>query len=128
MHFQFPPAADSKLVRATRGAIIDIIVDLRPESRTYLQHVAVELTAENHRSLYVPERFAHGCQALEDRTEFTYLAGDYYAPDAVGGLRYDDPELGLEWPLAATDISAQDAAWKALADVEVELKRRMSRG
>src|SRR5215469_13011082 len=98
MHFQFPPAAETKIVRATRGAIVDIIVDLRPESPTYLQHVAVELTADNHRSLYVPERFAHGCQALEDDTEICYFAGDYYAPQSVGGLSHIDPKLGLVWP------------------------------
>jgi dTDP-4-dehydrorhamnose 3,5-epimerase len=126
LHFQFPPAADTKIVTATRGAILDFIVDLRPESPTYLQHVAVELTADNHRSLYVPERFAHGCQALEDGTEITYLAGEYYAPEAVGGLAYNDPKLGLIWPMLVTDISSQDLAWKPLAEIEFELKRRMS--
>src|SRR5438132_9641439 len=78
MHFQFPPTADTKIVTVARGAIVDIIVDLRPESPTYLQHVAVELTESSHRSLYVPERFAHGCQALEDSTEMGYLAGASY--------------------------------------------------
>ena len=91
MHFQYPPAAETKLVRCTRGAILDIIVDLRPESPTYLEHVAVELTADNHRALYVPERFAHGYQALEDETETSYQVGEFYTPGAEGGLRYDDP-------------------------------------
>src|SRR5207302_2952210 len=108
MHFQFPPAAETKLVRCTRGGILDIIVDLRPESPTYLDHVAVELTADNHRALYVPERFAHGCQGLEDDTAFTYLAGDYYNPQSVGGLPHNDPELGLVWPLPVTDLPSQD--------------------
>src|SRR3981189_2386300 len=80
LHFQYPPAAESKLVRCTRGAILDIIVDLRPESPTYLDHVAVELTADNYRSLYVPERFAHGYQALEDQTETSYQVGEFYDP------------------------------------------------
>ena len=80
MHFQFPPAAETKLVRCTRGAIVDIIVDLRPESPTYLQHVAVELSADNHRALYVPERFAHGYQVLEDITETSYQVGEFYTP------------------------------------------------
>ena len=71
LHFQFPPAAETKFVRCSRGAIVDVIVDLRPESATYLQHVAVELTADNRRGLYVPERFAHGYQVLEDNTETT---------------------------------------------------------
>src|SRR4026208_2452329 len=72
MHFQYPPAAETKLVRATRGAILDIIVDLRPESPTYLQHVSVELSADNHRGIYIPERFAHGYQALMDDTQTTH--------------------------------------------------------
>ncbi|MCP6726157.1 dTDP-4-dehydrorhamnose 3,5-epimerase, partial [Klebsiella pneumoniae] len=75
MHFQCTPRAETKLVRATRGGIVDIIVDLRPDSSTYLGHVAVELTAENRRALYVPERFAHGYQALDDETETTYQVG-----------------------------------------------------
>ena len=126
MHFQYPPHADSKLVTATRGAILDVIVDLRPESPTYLQHVDVELTADNHRSLYVPERFAHGCQALQDDTQITYLAGASYDPQSVGGLPHNDPRLDLAWPLPVTDVSAQDLAWRPLADIESELKRRMS--
>jgi len=76
MHFQYPPAPETKLVRATRGAVLDIIVDLRPESPTYLQHVAVELSADNHRAIYVPERFAHGYQVLEDATETSYDVGE----------------------------------------------------
>jgi len=128
MHFQFPPTADTKLVTVTRGAIIDIIVDLRPESPTYLQHVAVELTESSHRSLYVPERFAHGCQALEDSTEMGYLAGASYAPQSVGGLAHNDPKLGLVWPLPVTNLSSQDAAWKPLAEIEFELKHKMSLG
>ena len=86
MHFQFPPAAETKVVRCTRGAILDIIVDLRPESPTYLQHVAVRLDEENSRSLYVPERFAHGYQTLVDATETSYYVGEFYTPDAEGGL------------------------------------------
>jgi len=77
MHFQFPPAPETKLVRCTRGAILDIIVDLRPESATYLQHISVELNEENQRSLYVPERFAHGYQALRDNTDTSYQVGEF---------------------------------------------------
>src|SRR6202521_1125905 len=84
MHFQFPPATETKLVRVTRGALLDVIVDLRPESPTFLQHVAVELTADNRRALYVPERFAHGYQVLEDNTEACYDMGEFYAPDLQG--------------------------------------------
>jgi dTDP-4-dehydrorhamnose 3,5-epimerase len=126
MHFQFPPAAETKLVRCTRGAIVDIIVDLRPESSTYLQHVAVELNADNHRALYVPERFAHGYQALEDITETSYQAGEFYTPKAEGGLRYDDPRLGLTWPLPVAEITEKDRSFPLLSEVEPDLARRMT--
>lgn len=126
MHFQFPPAAETKVVRCTRGAILDIIVDLRPESPTYLQHVAVELSADNQRALYVPERFAHGYQALEDNTDTSYQVGEFYTPGAEGGLHCDDPRLGLRWPLPVTAMSDKDRVWASLDDVEPELKRRMT--
>src|SRR6266699_800943 len=98
MHFQCPPAVESKFVRCTRGAILDIIVDLRPESPTYLQHIEVELSADNHRALFVPERFAHGLQTLEATTETSYQMGEFYAPGTEGGLLFNDPRLGLSWP------------------------------
>jgi dTDP-4-dehydrorhamnose 3,5-epimerase len=126
MHFQFPPAAETKLVRCTRGAIVDIIVDLRPESPTYLQHVAVELSADNHRALYVPERFAHGYQVLEDITETSYQVGEFYTPEAEGGLRHDDPRLGLTWPLPVTEITEKDRAFPLLSESEQEIARRMT--
>jgi dTDP-4-dehydrorhamnose 3,5-epimerase len=126
MHFQFPPAAETKLVRCTRGAIVDIIVDLRPESATYLQHVAVELSADNHRALYVPERFAHGYQVLEDTTETSYQVGELYTPEAEGGLRYDDPRLGLSWPLPVTEITEKDLGFALLDENEPEIARRMT--
>lgn len=126
MHFQFPPAAETKLVRATRGAILDIIVDLRPESPTYLEHIAVELTADDHRALYVPDRFAHGYQVLEDGTETSYQVGEFYAPSLEGGLLYNDPRLHLHWPLRVADVSDKDRTWKRLDEIEPELKRRMS--
>ena len=126
MHFQFPPAPETKLVRCTRGAILDIIVDLRPESPTYLDHVAVELTADNHRALYVPERFAHGYQVLEDGTETSYQVGEFYTPGSEGGLIYSDPRLGLKWPLPVTEISLKDDTWRLLAEAEPELRRRMT--
>jgi dTDP-4-dehydrorhamnose 3,5-epimerase len=126
MHFQFPPKAETKLVRATRGGIIDIIVDLRPESPTFLEHVEVELTEENGRSLYVPERFAHGYQVLADNTETTYQVGEFYSPEMEGGLSPFDPDLGLSWPLETTEISEKDANWAPLAEVLDEIKERMS--
>ena len=127
MHFQFPPAAETKLVRCTRGAILDIIVDLRPESATYLQHVTVELNEDNQRALYVPERFAHGYQALRDNTDTSYQVGEFYTPNAEGGLMYNDPRLGLEWPLPVSVISEKDMKFGLLESIEAEVKRKMAR-
>jgi dTDP-4-dehydrorhamnose 3,5-epimerase len=126
MHFQYPPAAETKLVRCTRGAILDIIVDLRPESPSFLDHIAVELTADNQRALYVPERFAHGYQALDDNTDTTYQVGEFYTPDAEGGLLYNDPALGLTWPLPVSVVSPKDRAFQRWSVVEAECRRRMS--
>ena len=126
MHFQYPPAAESKLVRCTRGAVLDIIVDLRPESPTYLQHISVELNESNMRAVYVPERFAHGYQALRDNTDTSYQVGEFYTPQAEGGLMYNDPALGLEWPLPVAVISQKDLSFSPLAEVEGEVRRRMS--
>jgi dTDP-4-dehydrorhamnose 3,5-epimerase len=126
MHFQFPPAAETKLVRCTRGAILDVIVDLRPECPTFLEHIEVELSADNGRALYVPERFAHSYQVLEDTTETSYQVGEFYTPSAEGGLSPFDPDLGLSWPLPVTDISDKDANWPPLSEVLDEIKYRMA--
>ena len=125
MHFRYPPAVETKIVRCTRGAILDIIVDLRPESSTYLEHIAVELSAENMRALYVPERFAHGYQTLWDNTEASYQMSERYTPSAEGGLPHDDPGLALKWPLPVTVISVRDCNFRPLAEIEDELRRRM---
>ena len=124
MHFQFPPKPETKLVRATRGAVVDIIVDLRPESPTYLEHVSVELTEDNARAIYVPERFGHGYQTLVDDTETSYQVGEFYAPETEGGLLHDDPRLGLTWPLPVATMSEKDQAWTSLAEYEPELAAR----
>lgn len=126
MHFQFPPFAETKLVRATRGAILDVIVDLRPESPTFLEHVSVELSADNHRAIYVPERFAHGYQVLSDDTETSYDVGEFYAPQSEGGLRYDDPRLAIAWPLPVTEMSPKDRVWRPLTEAYEELIAKMS--
>jgi dTDP-4-dehydrorhamnose 3,5-epimerase len=126
MHFQIPPAAETKLVRATRGAILDTIVDLRPESPTFLRHVSVELTEDNHRALYVPERFAHGYQALADGTETSYQVGEFYSPAHERALPHDDPRLGLEWPLPVTVISDKDRNAPPLDTWEERLRREMT--
>ena len=127
MHFQYPPAAESKLVRCTRGAIYDIIVDLRPESATYLQHVGVELNEDNQLALYVPERFAHGYQTLSDKTDTSYLVGEFYTPAAEGGLLYNDPSLKLSWPLPVSVVSDKDQQFSRYSEIEGELKRKMGR-
>jgi dTDP-4-dehydrorhamnose 3,5-epimerase len=114
MHYQTPPAAETKLIRCTQGAIYDVIVDMRPDSPTYLSHIGVELTAENRRALYVPEMFAHGYQALTDGAEVVYQVGEFYTPGYERGLRYNDPILGIEWPTEVTVISEKDAAWALL--------------
>jgi dTDP-4-dehydrorhamnose 3,5-epimerase len=125
MHFQYPPAAEAKLVRCTRGAMLDVIVDLRPESPTYLRHIAVELSADNHRALYAPERFAHGYQVLEDATEMLYQTSQFYSPENAAGLMYNDPLLDVKWPLPAGEVSDKDSGWQLLEEIEPELRRRM---
>ena len=117
MHYQLEYAPEVKLVRCVRGAIVDKIVDMRPDSPTYLQHVSVELTAENRRALYVPAMFAHGYQTLVDGTEVTYQVTGRYTPDAERGQRWNDPALGLEWPLEVSTISDKDANWPLLEGV-----------
>lgn len=117
LHYQLPPAAETKLVRCTRGAIYDVIVDMRSESPTYRQHIGVELTADNRRALYVPELFAHGYQALTDGAEVIYQVGEFYTPGYERGLRYDDPTFGITWPLPVTVISEKDASWPLFAPV-----------
>lgn len=108
MHFQIEPATEVKLVRCVRGAIYDVIVDIRPNSPTFLQHIGVELSADNRRALYVPEMFAHGYQTLTDDTEIFYQVSQSYAPLQARGYRYDDPAFNIEWPLPVTEISEKD--------------------
>ncbi|WP_017301135.1 dTDP-4-dehydrorhamnose 3,5-epimerase [Nodosilinea nodulosa] len=111
MHYQLAPAAETKLVRCTRGAIYDVIIDIRPDSPTYMQHFGVELTADNRKALYVPELFAHGYQALTDDAEVIYQVGEFYSPGYEQGIRYDDPTFGIEWPIPVTVISDKDSKW-----------------
>jgi dTDP-4-dehydrorhamnose 3,5-epimerase len=101
-------------VRCTRGALYDVIVDLRAESPTFLKWFGVELTAENHRLLYIPKRFAHGFQTLEDETEMFYQMSEFYAPQAARGIRWDDPRLGIAWPEADRTISQKDREYADL--------------
>ena len=115
LHYQLSPAEEVKLVRCTAGAVHDVIVDLRPASPTYRQHVGVELTAPNRRALYVPEMFAHGFQTLEDDSEVFYQISEFYAPEKSVGIRFDDPRLDIPWPLPITAISDKDRSWPLLA-------------
>jgi dTDP-4-dehydrorhamnose 3,5-epimerase len=124
MHFQYPPYAEVKFVRCTRGAVHDVIVDLRPESPTFAQSYAVDLDADTGATLYVPERFAHGYQTLTDETDVTYAMTAPYAPEAAAGLRHDDPELGIAWPLAVSCISERDRGWPLLEETRAKLTRR----
>jgi dTDP-4-dehydrorhamnose 3,5-epimerase len=111
LHFQAPPAAEAKLVRCTRGAVYDVIVDLRSDSATFAQWTAAELTADNHMMLYVPEGFAHGFQTLVDDVEVFYQMSEFYAPDHQDGIRYDDPAFAIDWPLEVAVISERDRGW-----------------
>lgn len=108
MHWQAAPYEEIKLVRATRGAIFDVILDLRPGSPTWKRHAGVELTADNRLSLYVPAGVAHGFQTLEDDTEVFYQMSEFYYPEAARGVRWDDPAFEIEWPLAISMISERD--------------------
>ena len=114
LHYQRPPSCEAKLVRCTAGSLWDVIVDLRPDSETYLEHFGVELSAANRRALYIPEMFAHGFQTLEDGTEVFYQMSEFYAPKLARGLRYDDPRLGISWPLPVASISDKDLSWELL--------------
>ena len=116
MHIQIAPHPEAKYVRCIRGAVLDIIVDMRPGSPTRFQHVAVELSQDNRRGLYVPPFFAHGYQTLTDDAEVSYQVSGGYAPQAERGLRYNDPVLQLPWPLPVTVISDKDRSWPLLRD------------
>lgn len=111
MHYQVAPHEEAKLVRCTAGAIYDVIIDIRPRSKTYLRHLAVELTAENRRALYIPEGFAHGFMTLNDNTEIFYQMSAFYVAEAQRGVRYDDPAFGIRWPLPVAQISDKDRAY-----------------
>ncbi|MGQ8338392.1 dTDP-4-dehydrorhamnose 3,5-epimerase [Sunxiuqinia sp. A32] len=108
MHYQVNPYEETKLVRCIRGAIFDVIIDLRQDSPTFKRWFGIELTEDNHRMLYVPEKFAHGFITLKDNSEVTYLVTQFYKPSAEGGIRWDDPEIGIDWPIEAEVVSDRD--------------------
>ena len=115
MHYQEQPCEEVKLVRCTQGAIYDVIVDLRPDSDTFKQWTAVELTSENRKALYVPKGFAHGFQTLEDDTEVLYQISEAYHPKYLRGVRWDDPSLEITWPLQAGLVAPRDECFAYLA-------------
>lgn len=110
LHYQMPPAAEWKLVRCLRGRVYDVVVDIRAGSRTFLQWHAVELAAGDTRALFIPEGFAHGFQVLDAEAELLYLHGAPWSPGHEGGLRHDDPSLGITWPLPPSGLSDRDRA------------------
>ena len=120
LHFQRPPFTQDKLVRVIRGAVFDVAVDIRQGSPSFGQWVAVELSEENWRQVLVPAGFAHGFLTLTDTAEVLYKVTDYYAPEAEGGLAWDAPEVGIDWPLPASDVktNARDSQWPGLSQLK----------
>jgi dTDP-4-dehydrorhamnose 3,5-epimerase len=115
LHYQVAPAAETKLVRVVRGAVHDVIVDVRPDSQTYLRHFAVELSEDNRRALFVPVGCAHGFQTLVDETYVEYQMGAKYTPGTDRGVRFDDPQLAIAWPRPIVAVSARDRGWPLIA-------------
>lgn len=111
MHYQTAPHEEVKLVRCTTGAIYDVVIDLRESSPTFMEWTAVELSAQNHLTLYIPENCAHGFQTLVDNTEVLYQMSEFYAPESARGVRWDDPAFGIQWPPAGRTISTRDATY-----------------
>jgi dTDP-4-dehydrorhamnose 3,5-epimerase len=108
MHYQLPPFSEIKLVRCIAGAVMDVVIDLRKGSKTFLNWINVELSADNKKMIYIPEGFAHGFQALTDTCELIYHHSAFYTPGSEGGIRYNDPMVNIQWPLPVTDISDRD--------------------
>lgn len=108
MHYQLPPFSEIKMVRCIAGAVLDVVIDLRKDSETFLQYISIELSAKNKKMIYIPEGFAHGFQCLEDDCELIYHHSAFYTPGAEGGIRFDDPKIGINWPLPVTEMSDRD--------------------
>lgn len=115
MHFQRGPDAEVKLVRSVKGAIYDVVVDMREDSATYLRWFGAELSEDNGLAMYVPKGFAHGYQALTDAAAVFYFVSAFHAPQSEGGLRFDDPKLAIRWPRTVSEVSAKDKTWPLLA-------------
>lgn len=118
MHFQFAPYEETKLIRCTQGALYDVIIDLRKGSDTYRQWIGVELSADNHKALFVPRDFAHGFITLTANTEAFYMVSQSYQPGSEGGIRWNDPQFAIDWPIEPEVISEKDAAWPDYEEVK----------
>lgn len=116
MHFQPPPHAEIKMVRCIAGAVYDVVIDLRKDSKTFLQWYGTELTAENRKMIYIPEGFAHGFQTMSNDCELLYHHSEYYKPGVEGGIRYNEPQINIQWPLPVTEVSDRDANHPYLTD------------
>lgn len=128
MHLQMPPSSEAKLVRCTRGSIYDVVVDLRPDSETYLRHFGVTLTAKEGKALYVPPLMAHGFQTLEDNTDVLYQMTDYYAPQLGCGFRWNEPAFAIEWPIAGELIMhSRDRAYPDFDPISFAARIRATR-
>ena len=122
LHFQLPPSRESKLVTCSRGAVLDVVLDIRPDSSTFLQHISVELNSENCRSLYVPSGCAHGFQTLAENSDVRYQMSDEYVPELAAGIRWDDPVLNIDWPGPVTAMNDRDAHY---ADLDIDWLRSL---
>ena len=120
MHYQVAPFEEVKVVRCTRGCVYDVIIDLRPASRTFKRYVAVELSAANHKQIYVPKGFAHGMQVLEDDSEVCYQISQFYAPDYSRGVRWNDPAFGIHWPIPNPIMIDRDRNYQDFIDEYVD--------
>ena len=114
LHYQKNPFEESKLIRCTKGKILDVVVDLRPTSKTYKKYEGFELSENNHKMIYVPKGFALGFQTLEDNTELFYQMSQYFKPEFSSGIRWDDPKIKIKWPMKPTVISSKDQSWEYL--------------
>ena len=121
LHFQKEPYAQAKLVRVVRGKVLDVAVDIRPESPTYGKYVATELSGENHRQMFIPKGFAHGYVVLEDDTVFQYKCDEYYHPEAEGGIAWNDPQIAIDWGVAESELifSEKDKRFKPLNETDI---------
>lgn len=118
LHYQLAPAEEAKFIRCTAGAVFDLIVDLRKESSSYMKHFGVELSASNRRALYIPQMFAHAYLTLSDNAEVCYQVSEIYTPNVERGFRYNDPALGIQWPIDISVISEKDASWPLIDSSE----------